>query len=58
MGLKALPITQPWAFSLLLIMYDKRDDYQLINFIEESKGMQFLTRGARAPFAKLFGRGN
>ena len=30
---------------MLLIMYDKRDDYQLINFIEEAKGLQFLTSG-------------
>ncbi|KAH8075947.1 hypothetical protein JL720_10406 [Aureococcus anophagefferens] len=45
LGLKALPITQPWAFGMLLIMYDKRDDYQLINFIEEAKGLQFLTSG-------------
>ena len=45
LGVKALPVTQPYAFALILIMIDKRDDFQLINFVMEAKGLQFLTSG-------------
>ena len=42
---KALPATQAVSFALYLGMMDKKDDFQLNEFIMQAKGFQFLTSG-------------
>ncbi|KAH8067108.1 hypothetical protein JL721_7805 [Aureococcus anophagefferens] len=42
---KALPATQAFSFTLYLCLIDKKDDFQLNEFIMQAKGFQFLTSG-------------
>ena len=42
---KALPSTQAISFTVQLLLIDKKDDFQLNEFIMQAKGFQFLTSG-------------